>query len=162
MTKAQTDVRNLSYIYHMSLSLVGKAASRTLGVPLPGYGSRSDRVPLIRYSRDMEESFGVSFEYKPRDSSKDTDSLLNFAEFSHSQPQTSSTNPGSDATSNGSNSLTDPQGASSRPTSSLTDSQGASSRPTSGHDINRHSQFYIPAGPLPDVADSDTDSDVLT
>ena len=31
-----------------------------------------------------EESFGVSFEYRPRNTSSDTDSLINFTEFSES------------------------------------------------------------------------------
>lgn len=51
-----------------------------MGVPA-SYGSQSDREPLIQYSReDDSDSFNVSITYKPHQA--DSDSLVNFAEFS--------------------------------------------------------------------------------
>ncbi|XP_067944778.1 transmembrane protein 184C-like isoform X2 [Watersipora subatra] len=67
--------------------VVGKAASRTLGMslPRPGYGANSEHIPLVRYSQQgNDESLSVSFEYRPRNGSEDSDSLINYTEFSES------------------------------------------------------------------------------
>lgn len=109
---------------------------------VPRYGSSSDRVPLIRYSRDprdLEDSFGVSFDYKPRESAHDTDSLRNYAEFDASQKGThSSTTSSSRSTTSGSSNV-------------------ERTTPT-----NQNEQFYVPAGPQPEVADSNSDDEVIT
>lgn len=119
-------------------------AGKKLGVRVPGYGSSSDRVPLIRYSRDsgdVEDSFGVSFDYKPRTSAHDTDSLRNYADFTASQSNT--------------HSLTT---STSRPTTSGTSSKDNAE--TTHKNQNAH--IYIPAGAAPDVADSSSDDEVIT